>query len=73
MYTIFFIPPPFLHPGNGGYDQINPMHDYSQNYTSTPNQPGYNTNGYSQYTQPYSQQVEYDHSQGYSQEYKWSL
>lgn len=57
--------------GNGGYDQMNPMHDYSQNYANASNQPGYNTNGYSQYAQTYSQQVEYDHSQGYSHEYKW--
>jgi len=54
--------------GNGGYDQTNQMNDYSQNYA--PPQSGYNTNGYSQYSQQsYSQPSEYDHSQGYSQDY----
>lgn len=57
--------------GNGGYDQLNQAHDYSQNYASASSQPGYNTNGYSQYSQPsYTQPTEYDNNQGYSQDYK---
>lgn len=57
--------------GNGGYDQMNQVHDYSQNYAPASSQSGYNTNGYSQYSQQsYPQPSEYDHNQGYSQDYK---
>ncbi|XP_055309186.1 basic salivary proline-rich protein 2 isoform X2 [Sitodiplosis mosellana] len=56
--------------GNGGYDQMNQIHDYSQNYAPPPSQSGYNTNGYSQYPQQsYPQTSEYDQGQGYSQDY----
>lgn len=61
-----------MFPGNGGYDQSNQVNDYSQNYAPPPSQSGYNTNGYSQYSQQsYSQPSEYDHNQGYSQDYKY--
>lgn len=55
--------------GNGGYDQL---HDYSQNYGPPSSQPGYNSNGYTQYQQQqsYPQTTEYDQNLGYSQDYK---
>lgn len=57
--------------GNSGYDQMNQIHDYSQNYAPPQSQSGYNTNGYSQYPQQsYPQTSEYDQGQGYSQDYK---
>lgn len=50
---------------------MNQVHDYSQNYAPASSQSGYNTNGYSQYSQQsYPQPTEYDHNQGYSQDYK---
>ncbi|XP_031630869.1 basic salivary proline-rich protein 2-like isoform X1 [Contarinia nasturtii] len=56
--------------GNGGYDQMGQIHDYSQNYVPPPSQSAYSTNGYSQYPQQsYPQTSEYDQSQGYSQDY----
>lgn len=54
--------------GNSGYDQLN---DYSQNYGPSSSQPGYNSNGYTQYQQQsYQHTTEYDQNIGYSQDYK---
>lgn len=61
----------FQFSGNGGYDQMNQIHDYSQSYAPPSSQSGYNANGYSQYSQQnYSQTTEYDQNHGYSQDYK---